>query len=196
MISKIRGELTRKEIDRAEISTSGGVSYELQIPSTVFESLPRVGEKVELHTALISREDALELYGFRNELERALFIRLCSASGVGPKLALTMLSSMNVARLIEAIRNRDLGQLQTVSGVGKKKAERIALELADKLEDMAAVAVQEEPAGALVEAAVSALVALGYSRSEAEVAVRKVTKNRDGAGAEVEVVVREALTAL
>lgn len=196
MISKIRGELTRKEIDRAEISTSGGVSYELQIPSTVFESLPRVGEKVELHTALISREDALELYGFQNELERALFTRLCSASGVGPKLALTMLSSMNVARLIEAIRNRDLGQLQTVSGVGRKKAERIALELADKLEDMAAVAVQKEPADALVEAAVSALVALGYSRSEAEVAVRKVTKNRDGAGAEVEVVVREALTAL
>lgn len=196
MISRVRGVLVRKEIDRAEIATRGGVTYELQIPASVFEALPAVGEDVELFTALVAREDGLELFGFQGELERQLFLRLRSASGIGPRLALTLLSAMSAGQLVEAIRGRDLGRLQTVSGVGRKKAERIAIELGDKLEDMAAAAAAVEPESALVESAVAALVALGYSRGEAEGAVRNVLRNRDGAALGLESVVREALAVL
>lgn len=196
MISRIYGRLVRKEIGRAEIVTSGGVTYELQIPASVFEWLPAVSEEVELHAALLVREDGIELFGFRDEIDRSLFLRLKSASGIGPRVALMMLSAMSAGQLVDAIRGRDLERLQTVNGVGKKKAERIALELGDKLEDMAVARATEEPAGALVEAAVSALVALGYPRGDAEGAVRNVLKNRDGRELEVEGLVREALAAL
>jgi Holliday junction DNA helicase RuvA len=195
LISRVRGVLVHKEINRAEIATRGGVTYELQIPLSVFEALPAVGEDVELFAALVAREDGLELFGFQGELERQLFLRLRSASGIGPRLALTLLSAMSAGQLVEAIRGRDLGRLQTVSGVGRKKAERIAIELADKLEDMA-VAAAVEPESALVESAVAALVALGYSRGEAEGAVRNVLRNRDGAELGLENVVREALAVL
>lgn len=196
MISRIRGILVHKEIDRAEVATRSGVTYELLIPGSVFAALPGVGDEVELCAALVAREDGLELFGFQDELERQLFLRLRSASGVGPRLALTLLSAMSAGQLVEAIRGRDLGRLQMVSGVGRKKAERIAVELADKLEDMVAAATAVEPESALVESAVAALVALGYSRGEAEGAVRNVLRNRDGAEQGLESVVREALAAL
>ena len=197
MISRIHGQLVHKEIDRAEIRTSGGVTYELAIPATVFEVLPKLGEEIELYAALIGREDGIELFGFRGELERQLFLRLKSASGIGPRLALTLLSAMSAAQLVEAIRGRDLGRLQTVNGVGKKKAERIAVELADKLEDMAvATAVQAEPEGATIESVVAALMALGYSRVEGEAAARNVLRGRDGDGGDVEALVRQALAGL
>ncbi len=193
MISRVRGVLVRKEIDRAEIATSGGVTYELMVPATVFEGLPRVGREVELHAALIGREDGLELYGFADEMERQLFLRLQSASGVGPRLALTMLGTLSAIHLVDAIRGRDLARLCTVSGVGKKKAERIALELSDKLEDMVSIVAEVEPESAVVESSVSALVALGYSRSDAEGAIRSALKRGDGAERSVESLVREAL---
>lgn len=196
MISRIKGKLLNKKIDRAEIATSGGVAYELRIPATVYEKLPGVGKDVELHAALLTREDSLELYGFQNDLGRQLFLRLQSASGVGPRLALSLLSAMSAEQLIGAIRERDLSRLQAVSGVGKKKAERIALELADKLEDMATGAVVEGSEGLLMEAAVSALVALGYARGESEGAVRKALAHRDGNGLGVESLVREALAGM
>lgn len=196
MISRIRGVLARKEIDRAEIATAGGVTYELRIPTSVFETLPRVGRELELHAALLGRDDGLELYGFKEVLERDLFLRLQSASGVGPRLALTLLGSMSAPQLVDAIRGRDVGRLQLVSGVGKKKAERITVELADKLEDMVAAAVSAEPESALVDSAVSALVALGYARAEAESAVRRVLRDRDGTEHAVESLVKEALTVL
>ena len=196
MISRVRGVLVHKEIDRAAISTAGGVTYDLLIPATVFESLPALGQELELHTALVSREDALELFGFQGELERQLFLRLNSASGVGPRLALTMLGSMNAAQLIEAIRGRDLARLQTINGVGKKKAERIALELGDKLEDMVVAAAAAEPESAQVDSAVSALAALGYSRVEAEGAIRNVLRKTGGAEFDVESLVREALAGM
>ncbi len=196
MISRVRGVLVHKEIDRAAISTAGGVTYDLLIPATVFEALPALGQELELHTALVSREDALELFGFQGELERQLFLRLNSASGVGPRLALTMLGSMNAAQLIEAIRGRDLARLQTVNGVGKKKAERIALELGDKLEDMVVAAAAAEPESAQVDSAVSALAALGYSRVEAESAIRKVLRKSGEAEFDVESLVREALAGM
>lgn len=196
MISRIRGKLVQKEIDRAEIQTAGGVTYELQIPALVFEGLPKVGSEIELYAALLAREDALELFGFQDELERRLFLRLKSASGIGPRLALTLLSAMSAAQLVETIRSRDLGRLQTVSGVGKKKAERIALELGDKLEDMVAATVEIEPEAALVESGVAALIALGYSRMEAESAVRNVLRDRDSDEHDMERLVREALAGL
>ncbi len=196
MISRIRGVLVRKEIDRAEIETAGGVTYELRIPTSVFEALPRVGRELELHAALLGREDGLELYGFKEELERDLFLRLQSASGIGPRLALTLLGSMSAPQLVEAIRGRDLGRLQMVSGVGRKKAERIAVELADKLEDLVAAAVAAEPESALVDSAISALLALGYARAEAEGAVRRVLRDRDGAEHAVEGLVKQALAEL
>ncbi len=197
MISRIRGELVHKEIDRAEIQTSGGVTYELAIPATVFEALPKVGAEVELYAALIGREEGLELFGFRDNLERQLFLRLKSATGVGPRLALTLLGAMSARQLVEAIRSRDLDRLQTVNGVGKKKAERIAVELADKLEDMAvAAAVEAEPEAATIESVVAALMALGYSRAEGESAARNVLRRRDGSEGDVEALVREALAGL
>lgn len=197
MISRIRGKLVQKDIDRAELQTSGGVTYELAIPGTVYEVLPKVGEEIELYAALVGREDGLELFGFRSELERRLFLRLKSASGIGPRLALTLLSAMSATQLVEAIRRRDLDRLQTVNGVGKKKAERIAVELADKLEDMAvATAVEAEPEAAAVESVAAALMTLGYSRAEGESAARRVLRRRDGDEGDVEALVREALAGL
>jgi len=197
LISRIRGKLVQKEIDRAELQTSGGVTYELAIPGTVYEVLPKVGEEIELYAALVGREDGLELFGFRSELERRLFLRLKSASGIGPRLALTLLSAMSATQLVEAIRGRDLDRLQTVNGVGKKKAERIAVELADKLEDMAvATAVEAEPEAAAVESVAAALMTLGYSRAEGESAARRVLRRRDGDEGDVEALVREALAGL
>jgi len=196
VISRIRGVLVSKEIDRAEIATPGGVTYELLIPSSGYEALPRIGQEVELHAALLGREDGLELFGFRDELERKLFLRLQSASGVGPRLALTMLGTMSAAQLVDAIRSRDLARLCTVNGVGKKKAERIALELGDKLDDMVTAVAEVEPEGAVVESAVSALVALGYSWTESESAVRNALRGSDGGDRGVEALVREALAGL
>jgi len=130
-------------------------------------------------------------------LERRLFLRLKSASGIGPRLALTLLSAMSATQLVEAIRGRDLDRLQTVNGVGKKKAERIAVELADKLEDMAvATAVEAEPEAAAVESVAAALMTLGYSRAEGESAARRVLRRRDGDEGDVEALVREALAGL
>lgn len=196
MISRVRGVLVSKEFDRAEIATPGGVTYELLIPSSGFEALPRVGQEVDLHAALLGREDGLELFGFRDELERKLFLRLQSASGVGPRLALTMLGAMSAQQLVDAIRGRDLARLCTVNGVGKKKAERIALELGDKLDDMVTAVAEIEPEAAIVESAVSALVALGYSRTESEGAVRSALKGSDGGDRQLESLVREALAEL
>ncbi len=196
MISRVRGTLVHKELDRAEIATPGGVTYELLIPAPVFEKLPALGEEIELRVALLGREDGIELFGFLDDLERRLFLRLRSASGIGPRLALMLLSAMTAGQLVEAIRGKDLGRLCTVSGVGKKKAERIALELGDKLEDLVVAAVAIPPGGATLESAVAALLALGYSRAQAETAVRNVLKDRDGAEGDVENVVREALAVL
>ncbi len=196
MISRIRGQLVQKEIERLEVCTAGGVTYELYIPASVYEDLPAVGHEVELHAVLVGREEGLELYGFRDELERQLFLRLKSASGVGPRLALALLGSMRAGQLVEAIRNRDVGRLQMVNGVGKKKAERIALELGDKLDGLVVAAVDVESETGLVESAVAALMALGYARVEAEAAIRGALKGRDGSGHDVESLVRQALAEL
>lgn len=176
MISRVRGKLVRRDLNSIEVMTSGGVAYELLIPLTVFERLPREGGEVELRTYHVVREDAQELYGFLENSERVLFGRLLSASGVGPRLALNMLSTLTPDRLVTAITMKDIASLKRIPGLGTKKAERLVLELADRLDDVAVVSARAGAApgaGASTEEAVHALVALGYNAGEATAAVRK-----------------------
>ena len=175
MISRVRGTLVRRDLNSVEVMTGGGVAYEIQIPLTVYERLPREGQEVELRTHHVVREDSAELFGFIENSERALFGRLLTASGVGPRLALNMLSTLNPERLVIAITSRDIATLKRIPGLGTKKAERLVLELADRLDDVLVAGGVSggvaKPAG--TDEAVGALVALGYNASEATAAVRK-----------------------
>lgn len=172
MISRVRGTLLRRSIDLVEVMTAAGVAYEISVPLSVFERLPREGGEVELRTWHVVRDDAQELYGFGDEHERALFGRLLGAPGVGPRLALAMLSTLSPERLVAAIRDRDIAALRQVSGLGAKKAEKVVVELGDKLDDLA-FAAPERPRGRAAEDAIGALVSLGYSASDAAAAVRR-----------------------
>lgn len=172
MISRVRGELVLRDLERVEVMTGGGVAYEIHIPTTVFERLPRLGETVTLRTWHLVREDAQQLYGFLEEVERTLFSRLISASGVGPRLAIGLLSAMSAEQLVRAVRNRDVASLTAVSGVGKKTAERIAVELSNKLDDLAFAPSALAPRTPGVEEAMRALIALGITQLDADRAVR------------------------
>lgn len=172
MISRIRGVLLRRELDMVEVMTSSGVAYEVDIPLSVFERLPKEGSEVELRTFQVVREDAIELFGFLLESERRLFGRLLSASGVGPKLALSMLSTLPPERLVRAIIEKDIAALRQIPGLGAKKAEKLAVELADRLDDLAVAVAGPRAEGKTADDAVGALVALGYSHGEAAQAVR------------------------
>lgn len=195
MISQLRGTLVERGVDRVEILTAGGVAYLVHIPLSALEQLPRVGEPVTLHTALVVRDDAWELYGFSTPDDRALFTLLRSASGVGPALALGLLSSLSPARLVSSIKGRDIATLQRVPRVGKKTAERLCVELGDKLGQWAAAAGSSSaPSGGVSADAVRALVALGYGDSDAERAVAVALDAAPGAGpAEL---IKRALAAL
>ena len=178
MISRVAGKLVAKELDRVEIFTQGGVAYELAIPLGVYETLPRVGEQTELHTHLVVREDAFLLFGFATINEKRVFQRLLTANGVGPSLALGLLSTLSADRLVRAIREKDIATLQGVPRVGKKKAERLVLDLSDKLDDVAGTSAAgaggPRAEGASAEDAIGALVSLGYATVDAEKAVRAV----------------------
>ncbi len=193
MISRVRGELTAVRGDRVEIMTVAGVGYEVVVPSRVFEGLPQPGGDVDLHTALVSRDDSLELFGFGSSVDRELFLRLQSASGVGPRLALAIIGTLPAKRIVSALRSRAHETLQMVSGVGRKTAERMALELADKLEDLAAMA-GAGPADEPLEGAgaIEALRALGYTHLESESALR-AARREIGGDAETEELIRTAL---
>ncbi len=183
MISQLRGTLVERGVDRVEILTAGGVAYLVHIPLSVLEQLPRVGEPTTLHTALVVRDDAWELYGFIAPSDRALFTLLRSASGVGPAMALSLLSSLSPGRLVAAIKGRDIPTLQRVPRVGKKTAERLCVELGDKLGPWEAASGASIPAAGGVSAdAVRALVALGYGDSDAERAVAAAMDTAAGAG--------------
>lgn len=160
-------------MDRVEVMTPGGVGYAIDIPVSTFERLPREGEEVELFTHQVTREDSISLYGFVNAGERAVFARLLTASGVGPRLAVNILSTLSPDRLIDAIRERDVATLRQAPGLGVKKAERLVLELGDKIDDLAAGAAADSPAGRHVDEAVGALVALGYPAAQAATLVRR-----------------------
>ena len=170
----VGGRLTAKDLDRVEVLTPGGVGYEMDIPLSVYEALPKVGEEVTLHTSLVVREDGWLLFGFTTAFERLVFQRVLAAKGVGPTLALGMLSTLSAERLVRAIREKDIATLQSVPRVGRKKAEQLVLDLADKLDDVhiAAGPAGPRPEGAAAEDAIRALVSLGYTTLEAEKAVR------------------------
>jgi len=174
MISLVTGKLLSKDLDRIEVLTSGGVGYELQIPLSVYETLPKTGEPVTLHAHLVVREDEWLLFGFGSVFERRVFQKLLGANGVGPALALAMLSNLTAERLVRAIRDKDIPTLRGVPRVGQKKAERMILDLADKLDDVASgvAAAGPRPDGAGAEDAIRALVSLGYTTVDAEKAVR------------------------
>ena len=173
MISRVRGTLLRREIDSVEVMTSGGVAYELEIPSSVYERLPREGAEVELRSVQVVREDAVLLFGFLTDAERGIFTGLLAASGVGPRLALAVLSSLPPERVVRAIAERDVNLLRQIPGIGRKTAERMVLELADKLGDLGAAATGRAPEQEAASEAIGALVALGFSPGDAMAAVRK-----------------------
>ena len=192
MIAAIRGTLAGRVDDTVVVATGGGVSYEVAVPLSVVETLPATGLEVYLHTVLVVREDSSSLFGFATPRDRVLFQRLLAASGVGPRLALSLISALGTDRVVHAVHEGNLALLCTVPGVGKKKAERMVLELKDRMRDLE-VEDDPEPPGAS-EAAIRALVNLGYGRSEADDAVRTaVTSN---GSAETPDVIRSALQLL
>src|SRR6478672_9413100 len=154
--------------------TSGGVGYELTIPLSVYETLPRAGGDVSLHTSLVVKEDSWALFGFVSVFEKRLFEKLLTANGVGPSLAIGMLSALSANRLIRAIREKDIPTLQSVPRVGRKKAERLILDLADKLDGLgeSSGVPGSAPPSASADDAMRALVSLGYSSADAEKGVR------------------------
>ena len=174
MISQVAGKLTAKELDRVEIMTTGGIGYELLVPLSVFEAVGRVGDPATLHTHLVVKEDGWQLFGFGSLYERRVFQKLLAAKGVGPALALGMLSTLTADRVVRALRDHDVATLQSVPRVGRKKAEQMILDIADKLDDLGAGAATSggpRPEGG-AEDAIRALVSLGYSSIDAERAVQ------------------------
>lgn len=180
MISRLKGVLLTLEPDRIEVETKGGVVYEVEVPTTVAGRLPAKGAEVEIRTYHVVREDTAALYGFIEPEERELFVRLLGASGVGAKLAVSMLSTFSAPRLARALAEKDTTALKQVSGVGKKTAERIVVELSDKVQDLALAPVEggAEAAGPAREA-VSALVSLGFPFTEADEMVQKAMEDGD-----------------
>ena len=196
MIAYLRGTLLEKHPNQA-IVDAGGVGYDVTIPISTYASLPEAGSEVRLRIHTHVREDALALYGFLTQDEKVLFERLIAVSGIGPKVGITVLSGLPVADLIAAIRGGEVDRLVRIPGVGKKTAERIILELRDKLPAVAAeAAAAAAPGGraglsALDQDVLSALMNLGCSAAAAETAVRRA-KAAGGPG-EFEPLFRRAL---
>ena len=196
MISQIAGTLVTKDLDRVEVMTTGGVGYELVIPLGVYETLPKEGERVVLATHLVVKEDGWQLYGFKNAYERRVFQKVLAAKGVGPALAIGLLSTLTAERLVRAIVDRDIPTLQSVPRVGRKKAEQLILDLADKMSEVGsgpAGGVGGRLDGAGTDDAIRALVSLGYTAADAEKAVRAaIDGGAKGVGAPE--LIRAALT--
>ena len=196
MISHLTGVLTSKDIDRIDVMTAGGVGYELMIPLGVFETLPKQGEKVSLHTYLGVKDDGWQLFGFSSSFERKLFQKLLTANGVGPALAIGLMSALSAKRLVRAIQEKDIPTLQGVPRVGRKKAEKLILDLADKLDGIGG----DEPgvvklASGGAEDAMRALVSLGYTNADAEKGVRAALDS-GGSGLSAAELIRAALAKL
>lgn len=176
MIGRLTGTLLEKSPPQILLDVQG-VGYELSVPMSTFYNLPALHEKVVLHTQLIVREDAHLLYGFLSNEERVAFRQLLKISGVGPKLALSVLSGLSLNDLAVAVANKEAGRLTKIPGVGKKTAERLLLELQGKF----AVTGTSTAQGAAVVSSsndiVNALLALGYSDKEADWAVKQLPKD-------------------
>ena len=177
MIAHLRGKLLSKKASYVIIE-AGGVGYGVFIPVSTFYELGDIGCDIGLHIYSHIREDAFALYGFRTEVEKGLFEKLIGVSGVGPKLAVTILSGLEIAELIPAIQRGNLEKLVRIPGVGRKTAERLTLELKDKLANLLVVEpgkreVAAPPPGTVEDDVLSALMNLGYARPAAENALRE-----------------------
>lgn len=201
MIAHVEGVLREKAATRAVVMV-GGVGYELHVSLTTFSALPDVGKPVSLRVHTHVREDAIVLFGFHTDLERALFEQLIRTSGVGPKLAQSVLSGMPPRDLLAALAREDLVALRAIPGIGTKTAQRLLVDLRDRIGELTA-AVAAEPGGGVLGAAppsdafeevVSALVNLGTPRARAERVAREVAD--ESGGAAIEDWVRAALRRL
>lgn len=194
MIAHLRGKLLAKHPNQAIVET-GGVGYDVTISVPTFSDLPAIGSEVALFIHTHVREDALALYGFLRSSEKLLFEKLITVSGIGPKLAITILSGMAADEMVGAIRGNDVARLTRIPGIGKKTAERMVLELRDKLPLAGPiVAPTATPTSAVEGDVLSALVNLGYQRAAAEKVLAARAKR--GPSQSFDVVFREALGSL
>ncbi|MBH0080861.1 Holliday junction branch migration protein RuvA [Pseudoalteromonas sp. NZS11] len=204
MIGRLNGILVEKQPPEILLEVSG-VGYEVQMPMTCFYDLPKIGENVIVYTHFVVREDAQLLFGFNNKVERALFRELLKANGVGPKLGLAILSGMSAKQFVSCVNNEDSTSLVKLPGVGKKTAERLVLEMKDRLKDwgndlftpFSDSAVIEPMSDATIannaaDDAVSALLALGYKLPQAQKAVKSISKP----DMSTEVLIRESLKSM
>jgi|CZKR01.1.fsa_nt_gi Holliday junction DNA helicase RuvA len=179
MIAHLRGKLLAKHPNQAIVETAG-VGYDVTISVPTFSELPAVGAEVALHIHTHVREDQIALYGFRRPAEKLLFEKLITVSGIGPKLGITILSGMAADEMVGAIRGNDIARLTRIPGIGKKTAERMVLELRDKLPEAGPASAPAVSAmSANEEDVLSALLNLGYQRAAAEKALAGVAKSGD-----------------
>ena len=204
MIAHLSGTLLAKQATSVILDV-GGVGYEVTIPLSTFYDLEDAGANVNLKIYTHVREDALQLYGFKTARERELFQRLISVSGIGPKLAITMLSGMSADEIIASIRTNNLARLTSIPGVGRKTAERLVLDLRDKIAALSSSALEEEfgaqtgatapsTADAIRDDALSALINLEYPKASAEKAITAAIQ--EGGDISVELILRRALRLL
>jgi Holliday junction DNA helicase RuvA len=180
MIGQIRGMILEKQPPQLLIDVQG-IGYEIDAPMSTFYRLPDVGQEVILHTHFVVREDAHHLYGFFDRDERALFRTLLKVNGVGPRLGLTILSSVPPEEFIRSVLHHDIDSLVRLPGIGKKTAERLIIEMKDKLSDWHATSQELktptssiEPRHAIVQDSIAALVSLGFKREEAARVVKRI----------------------
>jgi holliday junction DNA helicase RuvA len=195
VIAQISGTLIQKSAGEIVVDVHG-VGYQIFIPLNVFYQMPEIGARVSLQIYTHVREDALQLYGFRDDLEKQIFLLLTGVSGIGPRLAINILSGIPADELAQALREGDQVRLVGIPGVGKKLAERMIVELKEKLMSLPAAAASQKPMerdSQLMQDAVSALVNLGYRKAEAENNVRAVMEA--GAGS-LESILKETLRRL
>lgn len=197
MIVFLEGELDSKEPTRAVIQ-AGGVGYEVFVPLSSFDRLPAEGQRLRIHIYDHVREDGHQLFGFMTGEERRLFVLLLGVTGIGPKLALCVLSGLPTRDLKAAVLSGDVKRLSAVQGIGRKTAERMILDLKDKFGPADAIIAEAapaatDPASIKTRDSILALVALGYKRGEAETLIRKALAGSDAATMEVETILRKAL---
>jgi Holliday junction DNA helicase RuvA len=201
MIAYLSGKLLEKQANTVIVDV-GGIGYEVTIPLSTFYELGEIGSDVQLRIFTHVREDALQLFGFKTERERLLYLKLISVQGIGAKSGITMLSGMNADEIIVAIRTDNLARLTSIPGVGRKTAERLVIELRDKLNDLTSAASQQQltsvsggvnvsSVDAVYDDALSALTNLGYQRNAAEKALKQAIQ--DGTEMSVQKLLRKSL---
>jgi Holliday junction DNA helicase RuvA len=204
MIAHLSGILLSKQPNSVIVDV-GGVGYELIIPVSTFYELEETGANTQLRVYTHVREEALQLYGFKTVRERELFLQIISVSGIGPKIAITLLSGMGANEIITSIRTNNLARLTSIPGVGRKTAERLVVELRDKITALSSPALEEEFAGqpgrragtspdAMRDDALSALLNLGYQKTAAEKAIKAAID--EGGDLSVELILRRGLRSL